>query len=126
MPKLADASMETGNIGTSNFKFSGVRIEHLQNVASEFTLATIAVDVTGSVMGFENELRRCLITAVESCKKSPRSNNLLLRVLLFSTSFQEGIEEIHGFKPLSEIDPNSYHNSILGEELLCMMLYSRL
>lgn len=67
---------------------------------------TIAVDVTGSVSGFADELRRCLITAVESCQKSPRSGNLLVRVVLFSSSI--GVEEVHGFKPLGEIDPNAY------------------
>lgn len=108
MPRMMDDSMETGKVGTGvqAFQFSGTRIDHLG--ATEYTLATVAVDVTGSVQGFENELRKCLITAVNACKKSPRSANLLLRVILFSTSLPGGIEEIHGFKPLGEIDPNSY------------------
>lgn len=106
MPKLADDSMETGNIGASNFKFSATRIEQLG--AAEYTLATVAVDVTGSTQPFADELRKCLITAVDACKKSPRSMNLLLRVILFSDSLTGGIEEIHGFKPLGEIDPNAY------------------
>jgi len=98
--------MDQQKIGTSRFKFSGVRTEHLG--ASEYTLVTIAVDVTGSVNGFQAQLRKCLITAVESCKKSPRSDNLLLRVFLFNTAFTGGIQEIHGFKPLAEINPNDY------------------
>lgn len=109
MPRMMniDDKMETGSIGgTQAFQFSGTRIEHLG--ATEYTLATVAVDVTGSTQGFADELRKCLITAVESCKKSPRSNNLLLRVILFSSSLQGGIEEIHGFKPLGEINPNDY------------------
>lgn len=85
MPRMMDFTMETGKIaGTQSFQFSATRIEHLG--ATEYTLVTIAVDVTGSVSGFEAELRKCLITAVESCKKSPRSNNLLLRVILFSSA----------------------------------------
>lgn len=108
MPRLmADNTMETGKIGgTQAFQFSATRIEHLG--ATEYTLVTVAVDVTGSTQGFADELRKCLITAVESCKKSPRSNNLLLRVILFSSSLPNSIEEIHGFKPLGEIDPNAY------------------
>jgi uncharacterized protein YegL len=108
MPRMMnDDSMETGKIaGVQGFQFSAMRIEHLG--ATEYTLVTIAVDVTGSVDGFQDELRKCLIAAVESCKKSPRSNNLLLRVILFSSSLAGGIEEIHGFKPLSEINPNDY------------------
>ncbi len=101
MPRL-DKDMELGTInGLAVFKFSGVRTDKLE--ATEYTLVTIAVDVTGSVIGFENDLRQALIAAVEACQKSPRSDNLLLRVLQFST--RVGIDELHGFKPLAEIDP---------------------
>lgn len=108
MPRMmTDNTMETGKIGgTQAFQFSATRIEHLG--ATEYTLVTVAVDVTGSTADFADELRKCLIAAVESCKKSPRSNNLLLRVILFSSSLKNGVEEIHGFKPLGEIDPNQY------------------
>lgn len=110
MPRMMtdDDTMETGKVGTGvrAFQFSGTRVEHLG--ATEYTLATIAVDVTGSTGGFADELRKCLISAVESCQKSPRSANLLLRVITFSDSLKGGIEEIHGFKPLSEINPNDY------------------
>lgn len=107
MPRLNNAGMETGTVrGMQAYKFSATKIDQLG--ATEYTLVTIAVDVTGSVAGFEKELRQCLITAVESCKKSPRSMNLLVRVILFSTMFPNGVEEIHGFRPLSDIDPNTY------------------
>lgn len=108
MPRMmTDQTMEIGKIGGAQaFQFSATRIEHLG--ATEYTLVTVAVDVTGSTQGFADELRKCLITAVESCKKSPRSNNLLLRVILFSSSLKNGVEEIHGFKPLGEIDPSAY------------------
>lgn len=105
MPLITDDAMETHSIANMQaFQFSGTRISNLGS--TEYTLATIAVDVTGSVKGWENELHKTLLAAVASCKKSPRANNLLLRVILFSTSMKpNGIAEIHGFKPLSEIDP---------------------
>lgn len=108
MPRLMTEDMETHSIaGMNNFQFSGKRIDNLGS--TEYTLATIAVDVTGSVGGFAKELRDAAVTAVEACKKSPRANNLLLRVVLFSTSMKpNGIEEIHGFKPLGEINPADY------------------
>lgn len=107
MPRLmTDDKMETGNIGgMQGFTFSGVRTEHLG--ATEYTVVTIAVDETGSTTGFEDDLRNSLVAAVEACKKSPRSDNLLLRVIKFSTALSGGMEELHGFKPLSEIDPQS-------------------
>jgi uncharacterized protein YegL len=110
MPRMMtdDTTMDTHNIaGMQAFQFSGKRIEHLG--ATEYTLATIAVDVTGSVESFADALRKTLITAIDSCKKSPRANNLLLRVVLFSTSKKpNGIEELHGFKPLGEINTADY------------------
>ncbi len=105
MPKLEEG-MTTLKIGRSGFSFKGARIARLG--AAEYTLATIAVDETGSVNGFQNELRKMLETAVEACKKSPRSDNLLVRVIYFSTNYPNGVNEIHGFKPLAEINTADY------------------
>lgn len=80
------------------FAFSGARPERLG--ASEYTLATIVVDVTGSVRGFERELRECALAAIEACKRSPRSENMLVRLV----SFNETPREIFGFTPLADID----------------------
>ena len=115
MPRMMTSEvMETGKIGgMQGFEFSGIRTEHLG--ATEYTLVTIAVDETGSVYDFADELRQCLITAIEACQKSPRSDNLLLRVIKFSNSFENGIEEIHGFKPLADIDlQNDYPEFLPG------------
>ena len=104
MPRLMDNDvMEVGQIGgMGGFQFSGVRTEKLG--ATEYTLVTIAVDETGSVCDFDRELREALVTAVEACQRSPRSDNLLLRVIKFSSMFDNGVDELHGFKPLAEID----------------------
>ncbi|MEK7628296.1 MAG: vWA domain-containing protein [Patescibacteria group bacterium] len=108
MSKLSADGMQTSNIGgLQAFKFSGIRTERLG--AAEYTLATILIDVSGSVGGFENDLRKAMVTIVETCKdpkKCPYTDRVLLRVVLFSTSV--GLQELHGFKPLSEIDPASY------------------
>lgn len=107
MPRLInDENMEEHRVAGGNFTFSGARIERLG--ATEYTLVTIAVDETGSVAGFADELRDALVTAVDACKKSPRSDNILVRVVTFSSKYHEGINELHGFKPLVEIDTSSY------------------
>lgn len=107
MPRLLDDNMKVDNIqGMQKFQFSHTRIEDLG--ATEYTLVTIAIDVTGSVSSFSDELRKSLLSVVESCKKSPRANNLLLRVVMFSSTLKDNIEELHGFKLLSEIDVNQY------------------
>lgn len=102
MPRLGD-DMETHQVG-GNFTFSGARIANLG--ATEYTLATAAIDVTGSLQGHEGELRDMLVAIVQACQKSPRSDNLLLRVVTFSS--RAGIAELHGFKPLADIDVATY------------------
>lgn len=92
--------------GTS-LQYSFTRPENLG--ATEYTLATIVVDVTGSVIPFSKELLEAVKSVVRACKKSPRADNLLIRFVTFNTS----IMEIHGFVPLSSINEDDY------EELVC-------
>src|SRR3989344_667737 len=79
MPRLMDDAMQTHRIGGGNFSFSASRIDRLG--AAEYTLVTVAVDETGSVSGFDDELLKMLVMAVEACKKSPRSDNILFRIV---------------------------------------------
>lgn len=98
--KLIDNSMTQATV--SGFGFSGVRPETLGS--TEYTLVTLVLDKTGSVSAFANELFNIKKTVVEACRKSPRAEFLLLRVLEFNSK----VEEVHGFKPLSEIDSADY------------------
>lgn len=88
--------------GPGTFEFSAVRIDDLG--AAEYTLVTIVVDITSSVIAFTDELLMCVKNIVQACQKNPRSENLMLRLLAFNTE----LYEIHGFKPLTEITPNDY------------------
>lgn len=94
----------------SGFNFSGQIIDDLG--ASEYTLATIAIDVSGSVYGFADQLLDMLKTTVAACAASPYSQNLLIRVIEFSSMYGRGggggVNEIHGFKSLGELDVNNY------------------
>lgn len=95
--------MQTHHIpGPGTFSFSAVRLDDLG--ATEYTLVTVVVDTTGSVQAFADELLDCVRRIVEACRRTPRSENLLLRLLTFNTE----LHEVHGFKPLSEIDPAAY------------------
>lgn len=94
--------------GAGNFQFSAVGLDNLG--ASEYTIVNIVVDITGSLCGFENELLRCVKEIVEACKKSPRAENLLIRLV----NFNEDIIEVHGFKLLSTIDTASYKVPVCG------------
>jgi hypothetical protein len=90
--------------GPGNFQFSGTRPEHLG--ASEYTLATLICDATGSVREFVAMLKTMMKMIIDSCQKHPRAENLLVRALSFNTD----VYEIHGFKPLSEINLSDYDN----------------
>jgi len=88
--------------GPGNFQFSAIRIEDLG--ASEYTLVTIVCDISGSVKTFAADLLNCVKSIVDACKKSARSENLLVRLL----TFNQVINEIHGFKDLKTIDISEY------------------
>ncbi|MDM8515881.1 hypothetical protein QUF76_06745 [Desulfobacterales bacterium HSG16] len=88
--------------GPGTFQFSGVRPEHLGS--AEYTLITIVVDETGSVVKFAEDLLKSVRSIIEACHKHPRSENLMVRLI----SFNNKVTEIHGFMPLSTIDPKNY------------------
>ncbi len=103
MPRFDNQNMQTFQIpGPGTFNFSAVRLDDLG--ATEYTLVTVVVDTTASVQPFAKDLLRCVEHIVEACRKSPRADNLLLRLLTFNAK----LREVHGFKPLSEIDPKGY------------------
>jgi len=85
-----------------NYQFSAVKLDNLG--ATEYSLVTIVQDNTGSVQAFKNDMEKCIQTAVEACQKSPRAENLMLRLVKFNTK----IEEVHGFKLLGSINIKDY------------------
>lgn len=93
---------DTLNDSVQGFAFSAVRPEALGAV--EYTLVTLVLDKTGSVQGFENQLFGVKKAVVDACKKSPRADYVLLRVLEFNTR----VDEVHGFQPLADIDTSAY------------------
>ncbi len=125
MPRL-DGDMQSQNIGgRGGFAFTGLRFDKLG--ATEYTLVTIGVDVTGSVESFEAELLKALRASVDACKKSPSSDKILIRVIYFSDKFHGGVMEVHGFQPLTAIDVTKYPPlNPGGSTPLCDAVYSAL
>lgn len=105
MPRITPDNLETHAMA-GNFSFTGARIANLG--ATEYTLVDIEVDMTGSVGGFRDELINMVKTAIDACQKSPRSDNLLVRVAAFSSSYPKGLLEVHGYIPLADIDVADY------------------
>jgi len=103
MPILKDESME--NLKTaSNYKFSAVKIDELE--AAEYTLVTVAQDISGSVCTYARDMEQCLQTIIDACQKSQRAENLMFRLV----GFNDVLNEIHGFKLLNTITPQDYQN----------------
>lgn len=106
MPNLMGITDTDAQKTLSNFEFSGKSLDQLG--ASEYTLATIEVDVSGSVAGFRDDLVKALNNAVKACEKDPKAENLLVRVVTFNTV----LEEVHGFVPLNDIKTKDYGSFI--------------
>lgn len=109
MPRLGDT--ETLTFG-GNYTLTGARIAGLG--ATEYTLVDIEVDASTSVGPFRGDLIIAIETVIDACKKSPRSDNLLVRVSIFSDRHPKGTLEIHGYLPLAEIDTGIYQNIRTG------------
>lgn len=112
---MSSDNLEEFNLNTSSYGFSGAQINDLG--ASEYTIVTIAVDESSSVINFKDGLEKCLSSIVEACRKSPRCNFLMLRVIAFSSN----LREIHGFKELHNCNPDDYKDSVSpgGMTALC-------
>lgn len=106
MPKLTDANMEVTNIKGTNFQYSAAKLSSLG--ASEYTLVTIVNDVSGSVSSYKDELEKCLKEIVTACRRSPRADNLMVRLVTFNSSYREE----HGYKLLTECNPDDYLGSL--------------
>src|SRR5436853_530643 len=105
MPKLIDTELSQLNAG-SHYKFSATKVDALG--ASEYTLASLVVDESGSVAPFKADLERAMLTAKRACDKSPRAENLLLR----TTAFASGLREVHGFRLLKSIRDGDYQDCL--------------
>lgn len=102
MPKLMNQDEMNTHKTLQNFTFSAVKIENLG--ASEYTIVTVAQDTSGSVGSFKTDMEACLQKILESCKMSPRSENLLMRLI----EFNDDVNELHGFMELKDINPANY------------------
>lgn len=88
----------------NQFQYSAVEMDDLG--ATEYTLVNILVDETPSIHAFKSDMERCIETVIEACKKHPKSENLLVRVAKFNS--RQGIEEVHGFSPITSLTVDKY------------------
>lgn len=104
MPKLTDDTMEQQQLSVSHYGFSTVRMEDLAQLGNEWTLVQLTVDGSGSVSPFKRDMEQAIKQVLDACRKSPRADYLLLRVVVFD----QRLVEVHGFKPLQSCNPSDY------------------
>jgi len=111
MPKLADEMM---SFQVGQFAFTGAGLEKVANYSTQQTLATIMVDLSGSMGGFEDQVKKMLVLSVKSLKKLDYRDSIMLRVVYFSSrdSYSSGIREVHGFTPIMDIDEDTAYFDI--------------
>lgn len=105
MPVLGK-NMQSHHIPGTAYGFSSTRPTVLG--AAEYTLVAICADTSSSIDGFADDIEKCIVSVVESCQHSPRSDNLMLRVI----TFDDTLTEVHGFKPLSQCKRSAYKGAI--------------
>jgi len=94
MPILNDTSLDQITLPNSHYGYSATRLDELG--ATEYTVVTIACDVSGSTAAFTFDMEAAITQIVQACKSSPRADNLLLRLV----AFDDTVSELHGFKLL--------------------------
>lgn len=78
--------------------------------SNEQTLVTIAVDESGSTSSFKKNMEAAIKSIAEALKRNPRADSLMVRLI----AFDDQMREVHGFVPLSSIDPATYDNCLAG------------
>jgi uncharacterized protein YegL len=91
--------MDSAQLPVGNFKYSAAKVDLLE--ATEYTLATLTMDQSGSTTGFAKLIEECAAGAIKALHRSPRADNLMLR----ATGFGSTVREINGFQPLLSYDP---------------------
>ena len=104
MPQVNILAGDGVRIEKSGFGFSAMPVEKME--ASEYTIVTIALDVSGSTESFIDSLRKFPGIVLDALKKDPRANNMLVRVLAFDSD----ITEVHGFLEPDRIDKTVYES----------------
>lgn len=94
--------MQATNLAGSNYGYSATALQNLGS--SEYTLVQIVVDRSGSTQGFQDEMERVVKEIVASQRRSPRADSMLVRFVRFDSR----MDEMHGFKPLANCNPDDY------------------
>ena len=103
---IIDLELDQVNLPNSHYGYSATRLEELG--ATEYTIATIVADVSGSTAAFTFDMEAAITRIVQACKFSPRADNVLLRLV----AFDDSLSELHGFKLLENCHLANYGGAL--------------
>jgi uncharacterized protein YegL len=106
MPVIKDTQLDQVVLPNSHYGYSATRLDDLG--ATEYTIATIVADVSGSTSPFVFDMEAAITRIVQACKFSPRADNLLLRLI----AFDDSLRELHGFKLLENCHLADYGGAL--------------
>src|ERR1044071_703846 len=106
MPVIKDTQLDQVVLPNSHYGYSATRLDDLG--ATEYTIATIVADVSGSTSPFIFDMEAAITRLVQACKYSPRADNLLLRLI----AFDDSLSELHGFKLLENCHLADYGGAL--------------
>ena len=106
MPIINDTQLDHVVLPNSHYGYSATRLDDLG--ATEYTIATIVADVSGSTAAFIFDMEAAITRIVQACKFSPRADNLLLRLV----AFDDSLSELHGFKLLENCHLADYGGAL--------------
>jgi uncharacterized protein YegL len=106
MPIINDTELDHVVLPNSHYGYSATRLDDLG--ATEYTIATIVADVSGSTGAFIFDMETAITRIVQACKFSPRADNLLLRLI----AFDDSLNELHGFKLLENCHLADYGGAL--------------
>lgn len=103
---MSSQSLASFAVPGGAYGYTGAPVDTLQSF--ENTLATGLVDESTSTRPFADAMTKCVKEIVKSLRRSPRADNLIYRHVHFAT----GLREVHGFKPLAQINEGDYDNCV--------------
>lgn len=83
-----------------NINFDTTNFDPDSLMTDEVILATFVVDKSGSIGSYEDDLNEAISDAIREWKDSHHSE----KIMYSRIDFNENVEVVHGFQPISEVD----------------------